>query len=111
MSGWYKNGNIDKAIDDIESILNSLCKSDKEQTWNWISFHHEIEDNLNTGSGLHYDDIEDETIKWMLNRPEKFKRHMEIYERSIIVSKERVVNAEKHVERMRKFEQEYKQET
>ena len=57
------------------------------------------------------DEIDDEMIKWMLNRPERFKRHMEIYERSIIVSKEKAINAEKHVERMRKFEQEYKKES
>jgi hypothetical protein len=98
MSGWRTTKDIMDLRDEIVSKLDAAQAEVRRHAWYWISFHMDIEHELeerNCGTPL-----DDETIEWLKTQPARHERHKEVKTRLVESLEKRLAQARQELERL-----------
>ena len=98
MTGWRTTKDVMDLSDEIIAKLDAAPSEVRRHAWHWISFHvnieHEIEER---GSGAALDD---ETIEWLKTQPARYERNKEVKTRLVDSLERRLAQAKHELERL-----------
>ncbi len=98
MTGWRTTKDVMDLRDEIVSKLDDAPPEVRRHAWYWISFHMDIEHELeerNCGTPL-----DDETIEWLRTQPARYERNKEVKTRLVESLERRLAQAKHELERL-----------
>jgi hypothetical protein len=98
MSGWRTTKDVMDLRDDIVAKLDSAPPEVRRHAWYWISFHVNIEHELeerDSGSSL-----DDDTIEWLKTQPSRYQRNREVKTRLVESLERRLIKAKHELQRL-----------
>lgn len=98
MSGWRTTKDVMDLRDEIVAKLDNAHSEVRRHAWYWISFHINIEHELEErDSGWLLDD---ETIEWLRTQPARYERNKEVKTRIVESLEGRLAQAKHELERL-----------
>lgn len=98
MSGWRTTPEVIGLSDAVIEMLDAATPEVRRHAWHWISFHvnieHELEEN---GSGW---SLDDDDIQWLRQHPERYKRNKDVKRRLVESLEKRLEMAKVELQRM-----------
>jgi hypothetical protein len=98
MTGWRTTKDVMDLRDEIVSKLDDAPPEVRRHAWYWISFHVNIEHELeerNSGSSL-----DDDTIEWLKTQPARYERNKEVKTRLVESLERRLAQAKHELQRL-----------
>lgn len=93
MTGWRTTKDVMDLRDEIVSKLNGAPPEVRRHAWYWISFHVNIEHELEERDSV--SSLDDEAIAWLKKQPARYERNKEVKTR-LVESLERRLAQAKH---------------
>lgn len=98
MTGWRTTKDVMDLRDEIVAKLDAAPKDVRRYAWYWISFHMNIEYELEE-RGVD-SPLDDEALAWLRSVPEKYERHKKIKEQLVKHLEKRLANAKRELSRL-----------
>lgn len=98
MTGWHTTKDVMNLRDEIVSKLDDAPLEVRRHAWYWISFHMDIEHELeerDCGTPL-----DDDTIQWLRTQPTRYERNKEIKTRLVESLEHRLEQAKNELRRL-----------
>lgn len=98
MTGWHTSKEVMDLRDEIVAKLDNAPSEVRRHAWYWISFHmnieHELEERDSESS------LDDETIEWLRTQPARFERNKEVKTRLVVSLERRLAHAKRELQRL-----------
>jgi len=98
VSGWRTTKDVMDLRDEIVAKLDDALPEVRRHAWYWISFHMDIQHELqerNCGTPL-----DDEAIEWLRTQPARHERHKEVKTRLVESLEKRLEQARHELHRL-----------
>jgi len=98
VSGWRTTKDVMDLRDEIVSKLDDALPEVRRHAWYWISFHMDIEHELEERNCS--TPLDDKTIAWLKTHPARYERFKEVKTRLVESLEKRLAQAKHELQRL-----------